>query len=98
MIISRYSILDRKSSSFSPSFEAVNDDVAKRLVVSSLNAENSMVLYPADYVLVKLCDFDMETGETIKLSGSFIHEVSSLVSLVPDKLKKFNLDGSFENA
>ena len=97
MLVSNFSILDRKSMSFGPIFQGPNVDVAKRSIISSLSKDNQMVLYPADFTLVHLSDFDTETGETIKFSGSFYHEVAQLVDLIPDKFKQFALDGSFPN-
>lgn len=98
MIITRYSIYDRKSNSYAPSFEAPNNDVALRMVVSSLSEQSNLVLYPSDYVLVKLCDFDNETGETIKYDGSFVKVVAEVNSIINDKFKAFALDGSFANS
>lgn len=96
MIISNYSVFDRKANSYSPIFQAQNHDVARRMIISSLSDSNQMVLYPQDFVLVHLSDFDSETGETILLKGSFFHEAGELVDLIPEKFRQFALDGSFK--
>lgn len=95
MIIGHYSVLDRKAKEYSPVFSAKNDDVARRIIVNSLRQDSQLVLYPADYVVVHLCDFDMESGDIIKLEGSFIHVVAELVDLIPEHLRSYCLDGTF---
>lgn len=95
MIITRYSIYDRMSNSYAPSFEAPNNDVAIRMVVSSLSEQSNLVLYPSDFHIVALCGFNTETGETIKYENEFVHAVAEINAIIPDKFKSFALDGSF---
>ena len=96
-IVGHFSVLDRKADEYAPVFTAKNEDVARRMVVQSLNADSMLCQYPGDYTLVHLCDFDTETGQIIIVDGSFTHECGNLVELIPHGLTQFALDGSFDD-
>lgn len=98
MVVGHFSIFDKKAKSYGPVFSAPNADTAQRLVVASLKEDSQLVLFPVDYVIVHLCDFDLDTGEIIKLEGSFQHCCGELVDLIPLPLRKFALTkGVFDN-
>lgn len=93
MLVNLYCVFDKKSKTANPPFPAVNDDVAKRSLVCSLNAESQLVMYPADYELHFIGRFSDETMELIDGRGSALQ--ISVVDLVPPGLRKYALDGSF---
>lgn len=98
MVVGHFSVFDKKGKSYGPVFSAPNAETAQRLVVASLKEDSQLVLFPVDYVIVHLCDFDLDTGEIITLQGSFQHTCGELVDLIPLPLRKFALTrGVFED-
>lgn len=67
-----YSMLDVKSRSYGRLFEARNDSEALRIVVSSIvtgknrGDDNIIALYPEDFCLYEIGDFDSVSGVLIQ--------------------------------
>lgn len=98
MVVGHFSVFDKKGKSYGPVFSAPNAEVAQRLVVASLKEDSQLVLFPQDYVIVHLCDFDLDTGEVYTLQGSFQHVAGELVDLIPVPLRRYALTkGVFED-
>lgn len=98
MIVGHYSVYDRKANSYGPVFAAPNHEVAQRLVIASLKEDSQLVLFPQDYVLVHLCDFDQETGKILENEGSFARQAAEIVDMIPVPLRKYALTkGVFED-
>jgi hypothetical protein len=63
MIKKMYSIADQKSNIFLPPFVSHNDEDAKRQVLTMmLKQENMMSMYPEDYALSYLGEYDDVNG------------------------------------
>lgn len=94
-------IYDNKAKSISPLFLAGNIEVAKRIFVSSLREDSPCVLYASDFELRIIGELDELSAQVFSLPRSSSNEngdkyESIPVSvLIPDKFKKFCLDGSF---
>ena len=58
-----YSIFDKKAIEYGPIFFAKNDAVAVRQFNNFMHGES--ILYPDDYALYKVGDFDTETGAIV---------------------------------
>lgn len=87
-----YSIFDRATSDHSLPFVAGTDEAAFRLVRGSFAPQSQLVLYPSDYALVQLGNFDSETG-IIEPEYKVIEEIKALI---PSMLRENALDGTFE--
>ena len=94
MKVNLYCVFDKKSKTANPPFPAVNDDVAKRSLVCSLNPESQLVMYPSDYELHFIGWFSDETMELIDGRGSALQV--SISDLIPPGLRKYALDGSYQ--
>lgn len=89
-----YSIFDKKAKQFDSHVMCFSlDDVAERSVIASLNERSLLVLYPSDYRLVRIGSFNSTSGE---LSFDDVYS-KELIDLIPDKFKRFAIDGSFTN-
>ena len=93
MNIQIYSIYDKTAKSYSQPFYAANDDCAVRILVGSFDERSQLVLYPSDYVLCHLGSFDDTSG---LITSDEVKTVSRVSWLIPDKLKSFARDGTFE--
>lgn len=88
-----YSIYDKKACKFDSLMLFDNDELAKRALITSFNQQSLLVLYPSDYRLSRVAVFNVA-------SGAFdCDDVCSfdVVDLIPDKLKSYALDGSFNH-
>lgn len=68
MKINLYSIKDTKLGKYCQPFTAPNDDIAKRMLASTMldnNPNNGIRNFPEDYQLYKLGKYDEDTGELI---------------------------------
>lgn len=92
MNMKMYAIFDDKIGEFLTPFFAPSDKHATKIVRDSFSSESQLVLYPGDYTLQRLGDFDTEKG---LLSQDSMSEVCSIRSLVPVSLRRFVLDGSY---
>lgn len=58
------SVKDNKSETYNTPFFSPNANIAKRDFASILkNKQSTIAMFPEDYTLVKLGEFDIETGE-----------------------------------
>lgn len=87
-----YSIYDRATSDHAMPFVAGSDEAAFRLVKGSFAPQSQLVLYPSDYAIVQLGNFDSETG-IIESEYKVVEEMSGLI---PVFLRSCCLDGTFE--
>lgn len=87
-----YSIYDKKAKKFDNVMVFPSDEVAKRSLVASLNNQSLLVLYPSDYQLVLLGDFNDHTGAI----GTDDVRNFDIIEMIPEKLKQYCLDGSFK--
>lgn len=63
MIYKMYSVYDIKADAFAPPFFLARDEVAVRTFGDALrDPTHPMAAHPDDYVLMRLGDFDDETG------------------------------------
>lgn len=64
MKINLYSLKDTKLGKFCQPFTAPNDEIAKRMLNSTINAGgNNIAEYPEDFQLFKLGHYEEDTGE-----------------------------------
>lgn len=95
-------IYDVKSETVSPLFLAHNKDVAKRIFVSSLREDTPCVLYASDYELRIIGELVEDSASVCSLprssdgDGDFKYKIIPVSELIPDKYKKYCLDGTFE--
>ena len=69
MKINLYSVFDAVAKVYTPPFQMMNDDVAKRTMQNCVNnPEHNYALNPSDYTLYKLAEFDDNTGEFVQVS------------------------------
>lgn len=61
-MISAYSVYDDASKSYSDPLFFVNDDVAIRAFTATVKPGSLLFDYPEDYTLVRVADFDPNTG------------------------------------
>lgn len=87
-----YSIFDRATSDHAMPFVAATDEAAFRMVRGSFAPQSQLVLYPADYAIVQLGNFDSETG-IIEPEYKVVEEIQALI---PSMLRNNALDGTFE--
>lgn len=87
-----YSIFDRAAKDCSTPFVAVSDDAAFRVIKGAFNPQSQLVLYPSDYVVYLLGEFDSETGRIV----SALKEVKEIKNLIPISMRELALDGTFE--
>lgn len=81
-----YSLFDKKAICFSPLFTAENDDVAKRIVFTSIRTDNLLATNPGDFSLYCLGQYDSNTGNVSGVSPvALVCEVLSLLQVVKDK-------------
>lgn len=92
MNMKMYSVFDNKIDEFVTPFFAESDKQAMRMIQNSLGSQSQLVLYPADYELFCLAEFNSGDGQ---LTGVNKHSVSKVIKLIPIGLRKFALDGSF---
>lgn len=65
-----YSVYDAKADRFAPPFLAVSDEYARRTLVltyRTLNDDSPLVVYPADFTLFGIGEFDEDTGNIVPL-------------------------------
>lgn len=86
-----YSIYDRATMEFTAPFFTMSDEAAIRAVRGSLSSQSQLVLYPADYVLRFLGEFDSETG----VIETCVRDVEEIKVFIPIGLRKYALDGTF---
>lgn len=87
-----YSIYDRATMDYSTPFFAVTNEAALRAVKGAFNSQSQLVLYPSDYVIYVLGEFDSESGSIL----SIVKEVMEIKNLIPASLRQFALDGTYE--
>lgn len=87
-----YSIYDRATMDYSTPFFAVTDEAAIRAVKGAFNPQSQLILYPSDYVVYVLGEFDSESGSIL----SVVRELKEIKNLIPVSLREFALDGTFE--
>jgi len=78
-----YSIFDKKSITHSAPFTAKSDGDASRMVIMSMKeGRSSLAQFPEDYDLMRVADFDEESG---MFQADFLRPklVASLLALVP---------------
>ena len=64
MLIKLYSIKDTKLGKYAQPFSAPNDEIAKRMLTSTIRAGgNNIADYPEDFQLYKLGQYDEDTGD-----------------------------------
>lgn len=64
MKINLYSVKDTKLGKFAQPFSAPNDDIAIRMLTSTVRASgNTINEFPEDYQLFKLGSYDEDTGK-----------------------------------
>lgn len=90
--VKMYAIYDSKINEYLTPFFAPGDKHALRILSGSLVGDSQLLLYPSDYSLWCLGDFDTEEG---LLSQGAMKEISSIRNLVPVSLRSSALDGSF---
>lgn len=67
-----YSLFDRKMQKYGLPFNAPNDDIAKRMLISTINAGGTTISdFPEDFSLFKLGKYNDDTGE-LKTEVKFI--------------------------
>ena len=86
-----YSIFDRPTQEHALPFVAATDEAAFRMVRGSFAPQSQLVLYPSDYAVVQLGNFDSETGIVV----SDYKVVEEIKALIPVSLRECALDGTF---
>lgn len=86
-----YSIYDRATMEHTAPFFAHTEEAAYRAVRGSFSAASQLVLYPSDYVIVSLGDFDSEKGSIVP-EYKVLEEIKALI---PVTLREYALDGTF---
>lgn len=74
MKVNLYSIKDTKLGKFCQPFTAPNDEIAKRMLASTMldkSDTNAMYNFAEDYQLFKLGNYDEETG-TLETENTFL--------------------------
>lgn len=87
-----YSIYDRATMDYSSPFFAVTQEAAIRTVKGAFNPQSQLVMYPSDYVIYLLGEFDSESGSIL----SVVREVKEIKNLIPISMRELALDGTFE--
>ena len=93
--IKMYAIFDSKTNEYVTPFFAAGDKHALRILSGTLVGDCQLLLYPSDYSLWCLGDFDTEAG---LVSQGSMKLISSIRNLVPVSLRTRALDGSFGGA
>lgn len=78
-----YSVFDRKLREYGPLVLGANDEFTLRALQEIRNSGSMMEKYPADYDLMDVGEFDVETGE---LNGSLprlVQNLADVLSQVP---------------
>ena len=86
-----YSIYDRATSDHAMPFVAGSDEVAFRMVRGSFAPQSQLILYPSDYSVVQLGNFDSETG-IVEPEYKVVEVISALITV---GLREYALDGTF---
>lgn len=74
MVLNMYSILDFKSSLWSPPFVCRHNVEATRMFERLMSDKDSVpAKYPSDFSLYQIGSFDEETGEVCSVSHSFLN-------------------------
>lgn len=60
-----YSVHDKKSGIGSPPFAAENDFIARRAFIRSATADSDLALFPDDFDLYNIGEFDLHTMKLI---------------------------------
>lgn len=78
MKINLYSVKDTKLGKFAQPFCAPNDDIAKRMLTSTISAGNNNIAeFPEDFQLFKLGKYEEETG-TLESEVEFLANATEL--------------------
>ena len=88
-----YSIYDRKAQSYSNPFLSATDEMAVRVVVSSISPQSQFALYPSDFQLYRLGSFSDSSG---LFTSDTVSPLSLIRDLVPSKYRDLALDGSYD--
>lgn len=82
MNIKMYAIKDIKSESFGGIFTDVSDGPAVRQLFSSIdqNPKSQLAMFPDDYVLYNIGDFDTDTGH-INSNVSKLYDISRIIEM-----------------
>jgi len=80
MNISIFSIFDKKVSAYRPPFTGRNPGEVKRMVQSTLQSQNQLSEYPADFDIYYLGEMNDVSGQIDGIKPEFI---CSVISLMP---------------
>lgn len=74
-----YSLYDRKVGEYGSLVLSVNDEAVKRALKDGLPANSTPAIYPHDFDLQCLGEFDPETGEIARLQPKLIGTIHDIL-------------------
>lgn len=81
MIVSMYALLDCKVGAYQIPMFFINDEVAKRAMMSAVDQSYELAAHAEDYQLFKVAEWDDQTGEVIVIQPKVVCTIIEIKAL-----------------